>query len=48
MATAECVAMSGGGRGGVLGDGAVGFILRALGSLRGSMVRVEALKVSRV
>lgn len=46
--TAEWVAMRGGGRGGVLRDRAVGFLLRALGSLRGSMAGVEALKVSMV
>lgn len=34
--------------GGVLRDRAVGFLLRALGSLRGSMAGVEALKVSMV
>lgn len=49
MVTAECVAMSGGGGGQAwLRDRAVGFILRALGSHRGCMVRVEALKVSVV
>lgn len=49
MVTAECVAMSGSGCGEAwLGDRAVDFILRALGSHRGRMVRVEALKVSVV